>query len=417
MRELTEKNPYQMALEQLDKCAKIMNLDPNIHEILKYPKRVLCVYVPVKMDNGKIKVFKGFRSQHNDALGPFKGGIRYHPNVTMDEVIALSMWMTWKCSVVGLPYGGGKGGVVCNPKEMSLGEIERLSRGYFYAISKIVGPEIDIPAGDVNTSSREMAWFMDEYSKIKGYNVPGTITGKPVQIGGSEGRTEATGLGVAIVGREAAKRLGINLKDAKVVVQGFGNVGYYSAYFMEKLGCKIVGISDSKGGIYNEQGLKVDAVFNFKAKNGTVVGFPGAKVLTNEEILEQECDILIPAALENQINEKNANRIKTKLILEGANGPTTPEADEMLYKRGVMVVPDILANAGGVSVSYFEWIQNLQGYYWSKEEVFDKLDKLLVKAFNKVYETYEEYKIDMRMAAYVRAVSRVAEAMKIRGWV
>ncbi|MDH5806505.1 MAG: Glu/Leu/Phe/Val dehydrogenase [Candidatus Verstraetearchaeota archaeon] len=406
-----------MALEQLDKCAKIMNLDPNIHEILKYPKRVLCVYIPVKMDDGRIKVFKGFRSQHNDALGPFKGGIRYHPNVTMDEVIALSMWMTWKCSVVGLPYGGGKGGVICNPKEMSLGEIERLSRGYFYAISRIVGPEIDIPAGDVNTSSREMAWFMDEYSKIKGYNVPGVITGKPVQIGGSEGRTESTGLGVAIVGREAAKRLGIDLKNAKVIVQGFGNVGYYSAYFMEKLGCKIVGVSDSKGGVYNEKGFEVDALWNFKVKNGTVVGFPNAKILTNEEILEQECDILIPAALENQITEKNANKIKAKLILEGANGPTTPEADEILYKRGVMVVPDILANAGGVSVSYFEWVQNLQGYYWSKDEVFDKLDKLLVKAFNKVYETYEEYKIDMRMAAYVRAVSRVVEAMKIRGWV
>jgi len=417
VRGLAETKPYQMALEQLDKCAKIMNLDPNIHEILKYPKRVLCVYIPVKMDDGRIKVFKGFRSQHNDALGPFKGGIRYHPNVTMDEVIALSMWMTWKCSVVGLPYGGGKGGVICNPKEMSLGEIERLSRGYFYAISRIVGPEIDIPAGDVNTSSREMAWFMDEYSKIKGYNVPGVITGKPVQIGGSEGRTESTGLGVAIVGREAAKRLGIDLKNAKVIVQGFGNVGYYSAYFMEKLGCKIVGVSDSKGGVYNEKGFEVDALWNFKVKNGTVVGFPNAKILTNEEILEQECDILIPAALENQITEKNANKIKAKLILEGANGPTTPEADEILYKRGVMVVPDILANAGGVSVSYFEWVQNLQGYYWSKDEVFDKLDKLLVKAFNKVYETYEEYKIDMRMAAYVRAVSRVVEAMKIRGWV
>ncbi|MCX8170152.1 MAG: Glu/Leu/Phe/Val dehydrogenase, partial [Candidatus Methanomethyliaceae archaeon] len=327
------------------------------------------------------------------------------------------MWMTWKCSVVGLPYGGGKGGVICNPKEMSIGEIERLSRGYFYAISKIVGPEIDIPAGDVNTSSREMAWFMDEYSKLKGYNVPGTITGKPVEIGGSEGRTEATGLGVAIVGREAAKCLGINLKGAKVVVQGFGNVGYYSAYFLEKLGCKIIGVSDSRGGIYNKEGLKLDAVREFKAKTGSVVGFPGAEVITNEDLLELECDILVPSALENQITEKNANRIKAKLILEGANGPTTPEADEILHKRGVMVAPDILANAGGVSVSYFEWVQNLQGYYWSKEEVFDKLDKLLVKAFNKVYRIYEEYKVDMRMAAYVCAVSRVAEAMKIRGWV
>jgi len=412
-----ERNPYEMALEQLNKCAKIMNLDPNAHEILKYPKRVLCVYIPVRMDNGTIKVFKGFRSQHNDALGPFKGGVRYHPNVTMEEVMALSMWMTWKCSVVGLPYGGGKGGVICNPKEMSIGEIERLSRGYFYAISRIIGPEIDIPAGDVNTSSREMAWFMDEYSKWKGYNVPGAVTGKPVNIGGSEGRTESTGLGVAIVGREAAKKLNIDLKNAKVVVQGFGNVGYYSAYFMEKLGCKIVGISDSRGGIYNRHGLSVDAVLEFKKKTGSVVNYPGAEVVSNEELLERECDILIPAALENQITEKNANRIKAKLILEGANGPTTPEADDILHKKGVMVVPDILANAGGVSVSYFEWVQNLQGYYWSKEEVFDKLDKLLVKAFNRVYETYCNYNVDMRMAAYICAISRVVDAMKTRGWI
>ncbi|MCQ5336834.1 MAG: Glu/Leu/Phe/Val dehydrogenase [Candidatus Methanomethylicia archaeon] len=406
-----------MALEQLNKCAKIMNLDPNAHEILKYPKRVLCVYIPVRMDNGTIKVFKGFRSQHNDALGPFKGGVRYHPNVTMEEVIALSMWMTWKCSLVGLPCGGGKGGVICNPKEMSIGEIERLSRGYFYAISRIIGPEIDIPAGDVNTSSREMAWFMDEYSKWKGYNVFGTVTGKPVNIGGSEGKTESTGLGVAIVGREAAKKLDIDLKNAKVVVQGFGNVGYYSAYFMEKLGCKIVGISDSRGGIYNKDGLSVDAVLEFKKKTGSVVNYPGAEVVSNEELLEVECDILIPAALENQITEKNANRIKAKLILEGANGPTTPEADDILHKKGVVVVPDILANAGGVSVSYFEWVQNLQEYYWSKEEVFDKLDKLLVKAFNRVYETYRNYDVDMRMAAYICAISRVVDAMKTRGWI
>jgi glutamate dehydrogenase/leucine dehydrogenase len=412
-----ERNPYEMALEQLNKCAKIMNLDPNAHEILKYPKRVLCVYIPVRMDNGTIKVFKGFRSQHNDALGPFKGGVRYHPNVTMEEVIALSMWMTWKCSLVGLPCGGGKGGVICNPKEMSIGEIERLSRGYFYAISRIIGPEIDIPAGDVNTSSREMAWFMDEYSKWKGYNVFGTVTGKPVNIGGSEGKTESTGLGVAIVGREAAKKLNIDLKNAKVVVQGFGNVGYYSAYFMEKLGCKIVGISDSRGGIYNKDGLSVDAVLEFKKKTGSVVNYPGAEVVSNEELLEGECDILIPAALENQITEKNANRIKAKLILEGANGPTTPEADDILHKKGVVVVPDILANAGGVSVSYFEWVQNLQEYYWSKEEVFDKLDKLLVKAFNRVYETYRNYDVDMRMAAYICAISRVVDAMKTRGWI
>jgi len=406
-----------MALEQLDKCARIMSLDPNVHEILKYPKRVLCVNVPVRMDDGTVKVFRGFRSQHNDALGPFKGGIRYHPGVTMEEVMALSIWMTWKCSVAGLPYGGSKGGVICNPKTMSVGEIERLSRGYFSAISLILGPEKDIPAGDVNTSGREMAWFMDEYSRLKGYDVPGTVTGKPIIIGGSEGRTEATGKGVSIAGREGAKKLGIELRRADVVVQGFGNVGYYSAKYMSEFGCKIAGLSDSKGGIYNAKGLHVDDVLKFKEKNGTVLGYPDAKEITNEELLEKKCDILIPCALENQITEKNAHRIKARLVLEGANGPTTPEADEILHQSGVMVIPDILANAGGVSVSYFEWVQNLQNYYWPREEVNDKLDKLMVKAFNNVYETYLKYETDMRMAAYICAINRVTEAMKIRGWV
>jgi len=394
-----------------------MNLDPNVHEILKYPKRVLCVNVPVRMDDGTVKVFQGFRSQHNDALGPFKGGIRYHPGVTMEEVMALSIWMTWKCSVAGLPYGGSKGGVICNPKTMSVGEIERLSRGYFSAISLIVGPERDIPAGDVNTSGREMAWFMDEYSKLRTYNVAGTVTGKPLSIGGSEGRVEATGKGVSIAGREGAKKLGIELRRADVVVQGFGNVGYYSAKFMSEFGCKITGLSDSKGGIYNPKGLNVDDVFKFKEKNGTVLGYPDAKEITNEELLERKCDILIPCALENQITKGNAHRIKARLVLEGANGPTTPEADEILHQSGVMVVPDILANAGGVSVSYFEWVQNLQNYYWTKEEVNEKLDKLMVKAFNNTYETYLKYETDMRMAAYICAISRVTEAMRIRGWV
>ena len=395
----------------------MMKLDPNVHEILKYPKRVLCVNVPVKMDDGTVKVFQGFRSQHNDALGPFKGGIRYHPNVTMEEVMALSIWMTWKCAVAALPYGGSKGGVICNPKEMSVGEIERLSRGYFSAISLIIGPDRDIPAGDVNTSGREMAWFMDEYSKLRTYNVPGTVTGKPLPIGGSEGRVEATGKGVSIAGREGAKKLGIELRRADVVVQGFGNVGYHAARFMSEFGCKITGLSDSKGGIYNPKGFNVDEVFRFKEKKGTLVGYPDAKEITNEELLERKCDILIPCALENQITEENAHRIKARLVLEGANGPTTPEADEILHQSGVMVVPDILANAGGVSVSYFEWVQNLQNYYWSREEVNDKLDKLMVKAFNSVYETYLKYETDMRMAAYICAINRVTEAMRIRGWV
>lgn len=411
------ENPYQMAVAQLEKSAKIMNLDPNVLEYLKYPKRVLSVFVPVRMDNGKIKIFRGFRSQHNDALGPFKGGIRYHPNVTMDEVIALSIWMTWKCAVSNLPYGGGKGGVICNPKEMSLGEIERLSRGYFASISNMIGPETDIPAGDVNTSGREMAWFMDEYSKLKGHNVPGTVTGKPLSMGGSEGRVEATGKGVSIAGREAAKKLGIELRKADVVVQGIGNVGFYSAKFMEEFGCKVLAVSDSKGGIYSTNGINLDHAAAYKEKNGSLAGFPGAKEISNEELLEQKCDILIPAALENQITSKNADRIKARLILEGANGPTTPSADEILHQMGVMVIPDILANAGGVSVSYFEWVQNLQNYYWTKAEVNERLDRLLVNAFNNVHDTYLKYKVDMRMAAYIRAITRVAEAMKARGWV
>lgn len=416
-RDVLSENPYEMAVAQLEKCAGIMKLDPNVLEYLRFPKRVLSVFVPVRMDNGKIRVFRGFRSQHNDALGPFKGGIRYHPNVTMDEVMALSIWMTWKCSVANIPYGGGKGGVICNPKEMSVGEIERLSRGYFSAISGIVGPETDIPAGDVNTSAREMAWFMDEYSKGKGFNVPGTVTGKPLSIGGSEGRTEATGKGVSIVGREAAKKAGIELRRANVVVQGIGNVGFYSAKLMEEYGCRITAISDSKGGIFNPEGINLDHAYSYKEKSGTLAGFPGAKAISNEELLEQKCDILIPAALENQITAKNAERVKARLILEGANGPTTPAADEILHQMGVMVVPDILANAGGVSVSYFEWVQNLQNYYWTKAEVNERLDRLLVAAYNNVYDTYLKYKVDMRMAAYIRAVTRVVDAMKARGWV
>uniref|UniRef100_A0A7C3J4D0 Glutamate dehydrogenase n=1 Tax=Candidatus Methanomethylicus mesodigestus TaxID=1867258 RepID=A0A7C3J4D0_9CREN len=411
-----EKNPYDMAMAQLDKCAEIIKLDPNLHEILKYPKRVLCVYVPVMMDNGKVKVFKGFRSQHNDALGPFKGGVRFHPDVTMEEVMALSIWMTWKCAVASIPLGGGKGGIACDPKSMSLGELERLSRGYFAAIRHIVGPQLDIPAPDVNSSPREMAWFLDEYNKYLGYNAPGVVTGKPVEIGGSEGRGEATGRGLSFVAREAAKKLGIEFKKASVVVQGFGNVGYYSAKFMEEFGCKIIGLSDSKGGIYNPDGLSVEKVMKYKQNTGGVQNFPGATNVTNEELLELKCDILIPAALENQITEKNANKIKARLVLEGANGPTTPKADNILYEMGTMVVPDILANAGGVSTSYFEWVQNLQNYYWPYEEVVQKLDKLMVKAFNNVYDTYLRYKVEMRMAAYICAVERVTKAMKLRGW-
>jgi glutamate dehydrogenase/leucine dehydrogenase len=413
---MAERTPYDMAVEQLDKCAKIMKLDPNIHEMLKYPKRVLCVYIPVKMDNGTAKVFKGFRSQHNNALGNFKGGVRYHPNVTIEEVMALSIWMTWKCSVAGIPLGGGKGGIICNPKEMSLGELERLSRGYFAAISGIVGPDKDVPAPDVNTGGREMAWFLDEFNKQNMGNFPGVVTGKPLEIGGSEGRAEATGRGLSFVAREAAEKRGIDFKKANVAVQGFGNVGSYAAKFMEEFGCKVVALSDSKGGIYNPQGFHIEDVEKHKAMNGQLQGYPGAKEMTNEELLEVDCDILIPAALENQITAKNADKIKAKLVLEGANGPTTPEADDILFKKGAMVVPDILSNAGGVIVSYFEWVQNLQNYYWEYDEVVKKLEKLITIAFNNTYATYTKYKVDMRMAAYIWAVERVVKAMKLKGW-
>ncbi|MDI9644297.1 MAG: Glu/Leu/Phe/Val dehydrogenase [Candidatus Verstraetearchaeota archaeon] len=411
------KTPYDMAVAQLEKCAKIMDLDQNALEILKYPKRVLSVYIPVRMDDGRIKVFRGFRSQHNDALGPFKGGVRYHPDVTIEEVMALSMWMTWKCGVAGIPLGGGKGGIVCNPKEMSLGEIERLSRGYFAAIRKIVGDNEDIPAPDVNTSGREMAWFMDEFSKYKGYNVPGVVTGKPLEIGGSEGRTEATGRGVWVTVCEAAKKKGISLRNARVAVQGFGNVGLYSALFLSQSGARVVALSDSKGGIYNKEGLNVQAVADHKSKTGSVLNFPGSRNISNEEVLEMDCEVLIPAALEGQVNGNNADRINAKLIAEGANGPITPEGDEVLYQKGVMVIPDILANAGGVSTSYFEWVQNLQNYYWSIDDVRNKLDDLMVKAFNNVFEKASKYQVDMRMGAYVCAVDRVVKAMKLRGWV
>ncbi len=412
---MSNRDPYEMALAQLDKCAKIMNLDRNVHEILKYPKRVLSVNIPVRMDSGAIRMFKGFRSQHNDALGPFKGGVRYHPNVTLNEVMALSMWMTWKCAVAGVPYGGGKGGIICNPKEMSAGEVERLSRGFFAAISPIVGPETDIPAPDVNTGGREMAWFMDEFSKLKGHNVPGVVTGKPIAIGGSEGRTEATGRGLMFATREGARELGLSLKKATLAVQGFGNVGVYSAKLLNQLGCKVVALSDSQGGIYSADGFNVDSVIDYKAKKGTLKGYPGAKPITNEELLETSCDILVPAALENQITAKNAANVKAKIVSEGANGPTTPEADAILAEKGVMVIPDILANAGGVSTSYFEWVQNLANYYWTEEEVNQKLESLMVKAFKNTYARSKKYGVDMRMGAYICAIERVAEAMRLKG--
>ncbi|MGC8995759.1 MAG: Glu/Leu/Phe/Val family dehydrogenase [Thermoplasmata archaeon] len=413
-----ELNPFKIAQEQLDRAAKIMGLDPQIHQFLREPMRVLEVTIPVKMDDGTTKVFKGFRVQYNDAKGPTKGGIRYHPQETLDTVKALAAWMTWKTAVVDLPYGGAKGGIICDPKNMSKGELERLSRGYIRAIARFIGPERDIPAPDVYTTPEIMAWMMDEYSKIVGYNAPGVITGKPIEVGGSLGRGDATARGGMYVLREAAKKIKLDLSKATVAIQGFGNAGQYAHKLVtEMFGSKIVAVSDSKGGIYNPDGLKFEEVLNHKEKTGSVINFPGAKNITNAELLELNVDVLIPAALENQITEKNADKIKAKIVLELANGPTTPEADIILYKKGILDLPDFLANAGGVTVSYFEWVQNINGYYWTAEEVYEKLDKKMTKAFWDVMETQEKYKVCPRTAAYIVSIKRVADAVKARGWV
>ena len=411
------KNPYEIFLEQLERASKVLKLKEDIVEMLKHPERVIEVSIPVKMDDGSIKVFTGWRSQHNTALGPTKGGIRYHWNVTKEEVMALSAWMTFKNAVMNLPYGGGKGGIRVNPKEMSEGEVERLSRTYIQRIYKYIGPEEDIPAPDVYTNPQIMAWMMDEYSKIKGYNVPGVITGKPIIIGGSKGRGFATSMGTRFVIEEAVKVLGIDLKGATVSVQGYGNAGYWAAKLMHDGGAKIIAVSDSKGGIYSEDGLDPDKVLDWKKKNKSVSGFPGTKEIGSKGPLTVKCDILIPAALENQITSENANDVQAKIVAEAANGPTTPEADEILTKNGVLVIPDILANAGGVTVSYFEWVQNNYGYYWSEEEVLERLEKKMKNAFHNVYNTHKDMNIGMRVAAGVVSIKRVVEAMKVRGWI
>ena len=409
-------NPYQMALEQLEETAKIINLDEGIHKILAKPKRVLTVSLPVKMDDGRIEVFTGFRSQHNDARGPFKGGIRYHPQVTIEEVMALSMWMTWKCAVTGIPLGGGKGGIICNPKKMSNSELERMTRRYAYAISDIIGPYTDIPAPDVYTGGQEMAWIMDTYSTLKGNRgEPALITGKPLPIGGSLGRTEATGRGLSFTVREAAKKQNINMNEAVVVVQGFGNAGQYAAQLVEEQGAKIIAVSDTQGAIINKNGFKANELIKFKLENKSIRGFPGATEINNDELLTTECTILIPAALENQITKDNASKIKTKIVAEAANGPTTPEADQVLYENNILVIPDVLANSGGVTVSYFEWLQNLRREYWSEAEVNERLDVIMTRAFAEVYDAHLKYNTNMRTASIALAVNRVAEAIKLRG--
>lgn len=388
----------------------------EVYELLKEPLRMLTVKIPVRMDDGTVKIYTGYRAQHNDAVGPTKGGIRFHPNVTENEVKALSIWMSLKAGIVDLPYGGGKGGIVCDPREMSFGELERLSRGYVRAISQIVGPTKDIPAPDVFTNSQIMAWMMDEYSRIDEFNSPGFITGKPLVLGGSHGRETATAKGVTIVIREAAMKKGIQLEGARVVVQGFGNAGSFLAKFMHDASAKVIGISDAYGALYDPEGLDINYLLDRRDSFGTVTKLFN-DTITNKELLELDCDILVPAAIENQITEDNAHDIKAKIVVEAANGPTTLEATKILTERGVLLVPDVLASAGGVTVSYFEWVQNNQGYYWTEEEVEEKLEKVMVKSFNQIYETAQNRKVDMRLAAYMVGVRKMAEASRFRGWI
>jgi glutamate dehydrogenase (NAD(P)+) len=411
----TKPNPFLVAQEQLHIAAQKIDLDPGMEGILRQPERELHVHFPVRMDDGSIRVFDGYRVQHNTARGPAKGGIRFHQDVSIDEVKALATWMTWKCSVVDVPYGGGKGGVVVDPKELSLGELERLSRRFITEIQGIIGPERDIPAPDVNTNSQIMAWMMDQYSRNKGYTVPAMITGKPLALGGSLGRTDATGVGVMAVARQGMQKLDMPVTGSRVVVQGFGNVGSVSARSMHEIGASVVAVSDVYGGIHNPHGLDIPALVAFVRETGSVTGFPNSEAITNEELFTVDCDVLIPAALENQINNSNADRIKARIIVEGANGPTTPEADRILDDRGILLLPDILANAGGVTVSYFEWVQNMQGFYWTEEEVDQRLHRVMASAFNAVFQTAQQHAVDMRTAAYIVAIRRVAEAVRLRG--
>ncbi len=408
-------NAFNNALKQLDKAVNLLNLKEGVVENLKKPKRILQFSLPVKMDDGKLKVFEAYRVQYNDARGPFKGGIRFHQQVNLSEVKALAFWMAMKTATVGIPMGGGKGGVVVNPKKLSLAELERLSRAYMKAAAGFIGPETDVPAPDVNTNPQVMAWMMDEYEKIKGGHYPGVITGKPLELGGSAGRGTATAQGGFYVLQELLLKLKLNRKKLTVAIQGFGNAGSVFADLADQAGLKVVAVSDSQGGIYDEQGLDLDKVKVHKKQTGSVVDFAGAKNISNQKILELPVDILVPAALENQIIKENAGRIKAQIILELANGPVTPEADEKLFKKGKIVVPDVLANAGGVTVSYFEWVQNRQQYYWTEQEVLAKLKPIMVKAFNEVWQTGQELKVDLRTAAFVLAIKRIVEAMELRG--
>jgi glutamate dehydrogenase (NAD(P)+) len=408
-------NPWQVAQQQFDLAAERLNLDPGLRRVLREPRRELIVHFPVKMDDGSVQVYTGYRVQHNLGRGPAKGGIRYHQDVSLDEVKALAMWMTWKCAVVGIPYGGGKGGVIVDPKKLSQKELEALTRRFFTEIEVLVGPEKDIPAPDVNTNAQVMAWMMDTYSMHMGYTVPGVVTGKPISLGGSEGRNEATARGTVFCIIEACRHLGIELDKARVSIQGFGNAGSIAAQLISAEKATVVAVSDSTGGIHNPHGLEINKVIAWKQEHGTVQGFPGSKDISNAEILEVDCEILIPAALENQITAQNAGNVKARLIAEAANGPTTPEADEILWKASKFMIPDILCNAGGVTVSYFEWVQDLNRDHWSEQVVNEKLKGIMVKAFQETLAIARREQIYMRTAAYLLAVKRVAEATQMRG--
>ena len=411
----SQSSVYEKALEPLRETAKILDLHESIVKVLSEPEKTLIVSLPIRMDDGQIEVFTGYRVRHNTARGPAKGGIRYHPNVCLDEVKALAYWMTLKNGVVGLAYGGGKGGITCDPKKMSKAELERLTRSYASAIARFIGPNLDVPASDVGTDSQMMGWFMDEYIKIVGQSLPSIITAKPLSIGGSKGRETATGRGTFFVTVEAAKAFSMPLKGASVSIQGYGKVARPVAQYLYDVGCKIVAVSDSTGGAYNAKGMHPLKLVEHKKSTGSVKGFPGSIEIGVVDPITVDCDVLIPAALENQITEKNAHEVKSKLLIEEANGPTTPEADKILRKKGVIVIPDILANAGGVTVSYFEWVQNRMGYYWTEEEVDEKLKTVMVKAFTDTYETCKEHEVDMRTGAYTLSISRLVDAMKALG--
>ena len=410
-----ELNPFEIAKQQFDRAADLLELDESTRQVLKNAKRQLIVSIPVKMDGGDVKVFEGYRVQHNIARGPAKGGIRFHPRVTLDEVKALASWMTWKCATVGIPYGGGKGGVICDPKSMSMNELERLTRRYAFEIAPIIGPDRDIPAPDVYTDDQTMAWIMDTISMIRGHTELGVVTGKPVALGGSQGRAEATARGCLYALREACRVKSVPLNGARVVVHGFGNAGANIARMVAEDGAKVIAIADSRGAIHNEQGIDVQATLQHKAETSAVQGAPNTSEMARDEVLELECDILLPSALENSITLANVGRVQTKIIAELANGPTTPGADRVLADRDVLLVPDILANAGGVTVSYYEWVQDLYSYFWSESQVNEALEKTMRTAFENVYATAGQYKTDMRTGAYILAIGRVAEATRVRG--